>query len=279
MRGALCGIAFIVSVATFASAQPPNQGGFNNQGVAPGQGGPNVLGGPGAIMGPPPNAMFNTIDADGDGTITKAELRKAVNALKKLDADGDGNITLAEVSPPGGPMGDPAQFVDRLMQGDINGDGLLSGNELQGPMANRLLQQGDRNQDGALDRNEITAAMQNMVNQGPGGPNWNAAGGAALRGGQVGGNFDPQQMTGRLMQFDENRDGKLSPDEVPQESKRFLNNADQDGDGFLSPAELQVVNERMGERIRGAQARGFRGRGVPDGAGRSGQNRQQPGTP
>ena len=282
MRSILCGLIGALMAAS-ALAQAPGQGGFNNQGAAPGQAGPGAQPGPGAMPGPPPNAMFSMIDVDGDGVITKMELRKAVAALKKLDTDGDGNITLAEVSPPGGPLGDPAQFVDRMMQGDLNGDGVLRGDELQGPMAHRMLQEGDQNQDGALDRNEITAAMQNMRNQfgaGPGGPN---AGPGAFQGGFRGGagrgNLDPQQMTAQMMQFDKNGDGQLSPAEVPQEARRMLGNADQDGDGLLSPAELQAVNERMGERMRGAQGRGFRGRAAQDGAERGGPQRQPPGTP
>ena len=87
-----------------------------------GPGGPAGLRGP---MGPPSNPMFEAIDADGDGVITKSELRRAIVQLRKLDTDKDGNITLAEVSPqggPGGPMGrggpfgDPGQMIDRLMQ-------------------------------------------------------------------------------------------------------------------------------------------------------------------
>jgi Ca2+-binding EF-hand superfamily protein len=159
-----------------------------------------------------------------------------------------------------------------MMQGDLNGDGRLAANELQGPAAQRMLQNGDQNQDGALDRNEIAAALEAMQNQfGPGatGPNPGGRRPGADQGGfrgGAGGNFDAQQMTGRMMQFDENGDGKLSPNEVPREAKRFLNNADQDGDGLLSPSELQAVNERMGEQMRGAQGRGLRGRAVQNGA-------------
>src|SRR5690242_5969362 len=41
------------------------------------------------------NALFAAIDLDGDGTISKVELRKAAASLKKLDKDNDGALTAA----------------------------------------------------------------------------------------------------------------------------------------------------------------------------------------
>jgi hypothetical protein len=54
---------------------------------------------------PQANAMFAAMDADGDGVISKVELRKAIKALKTLDTDNDGSITLAEASVGSGPIG------------------------------------------------------------------------------------------------------------------------------------------------------------------------------
>lgn len=278
MRIALIGVLIGLLTASALAQAPgpggPNRGEFNG----PGQGGPGGPGGRGGPGGPrmmgPPNAMFSAIDVDGDGTITKAELRKAIVALKKLDADGDGNITLAEVSPMGGPMGpfggDPAQMVDRMMQGDKDGDGKLSADELPGRMGERMLQDGDTNGDGALDRDEITSSMENMRNRfrggpgGPGGPGGFPGGPAGFRGGAGGANFDPTQMTGQMMQFDRNRDGKLSADEVPQQAMGMLRNADMNNDGVIEAGEIQAAAERMGERFRGNSGRGQRRRGGRD---------------
>ena len=212
MRSGLYGILVCLAATAITMAQSPD-GGVNSGN--PGEGG---RGGRGRMMGPPPNVMFQAIDIDGDGTITKVELRKAVAALKNLDTDGDGNITLAEVTPMGGMRGDPAEFVDRMMENDKNGDGKLTADELTGRMAEQLFQDGDQNGDGALDGAELTAAMENMRRRrgGPGG-----AGGPGGPGGPGGANFDPQQMTGRMLQqYDQNGDGNLSPNELPQEAVR-----------------------------------------------------------
>lgn len=79
------------------------------------------------------------------------------------------------------------------------------------------------------------------------------------------------EMVARFMQYDRNRDGRLTPDEVPTQARAMLQGADLDGDGAISPAELQALSARMGERMRalGAGAGTNGGAGVPsDGGGR-----------
>jgi Ca2+-binding EF-hand superfamily protein len=193
-----------------------------------------------------PNAIFAAIDADGDGIISKVELRKAIVALKKLDADNDGAITLAEagggtVGPAPGGFNDPLQAeIDRMMANDRNKDGKLTENEVPREMM-PMLQGADANNDKAIDRRELAAAMQNGPNQFRGGP-----------GGQLGpiGGADP--MTGRfLKQYDRDGDGKLSLQEVPQGMQRsFQPQDDLDRDGHISAGELQAVMARMGGGAR-----------------------------
>jgi Ca2+-binding EF-hand superfamily protein len=193
-----------------------------------------------------PNAIFSAIDTDGDGVISKVELRKAITALKKLDADNDGAITLAEAG--GGVAGpapvalnDPLQAeIERVMANDRNKDGKLTENEVPRQMM-PMLQGADANNDKAIDRQELAAAMQNGPNQFRGGP-----------GGQLapGGGADP--MTGRfLKQYDQNGDGKLSSQELPPNMRRSFNATDDlDGDGQINPGELQAVMARMGGGAR-----------------------------
>jgi Ca2+-binding EF-hand superfamily protein len=252
-------VLVLVLPAAVAVAQPP--GGPNNfdggqvPGAQPGQfGGP----GPRMFMGPPPNAMFSALDADSDGVISKAELRRAVAQLRKLDTDKDGNITLAEVSVggpggPGGPMGDPAQFVERMLQNDKNGDGKLTIDEVPDFMK-PMLEGADANGDGAIDRNELATAAENMRNRFPGagpGPGGFPGGPGGFRGpGALNGPVNPNQLTGQLMQNDRNGDGKLSIDEVPPQAMNMLQGGDQNGDGAIDAAEMQAIMRRMGGRAR-----------------------------
>jgi hypothetical protein len=54
----------------------------------------------------------------------------------------------------------------------------------------------------------------------------------------------------RFMQYDANRDGVLSENEVPQQGRAMLQGADLNGDGVLDARELQAFSRRMGERMR-----------------------------
>jgi Ca2+-binding EF-hand superfamily protein len=214
-----------------------------------------------------PNPLFEAIDANGDGSINNAELRKAIAAIKKLDADGDGNITLAEASPQGGPGGrggfgggpfggggDPAQMVDGMIQNlDRNRDGQIGLDEVDERSLAMLSRFRDVNGDGALNRQELIAGMEQMRQQFGGG-----GGGGFGRGGG-GGGFDPQQMTERMLANDKNGDGKLQADEVPEQFRGMLRGADENEDGAIDARELAESTRRMGERFRGGFGRGGRG--------------------
>lgn len=223
-----------------AVAQPPQSSNLGPGGATP-YGTPG-MGGPG---GPPPNAMFNAIDTDGDGAITTRELRKAVVALKQFDADKDGKITQDEVS--GGPP-NPQAMIDRAMENDKNGDGKLSKSELPRHLA-QVLGNADANGDGSLDRAELSTAMQNSRPQ----FDSQSGSGAGFRGA---GGFtgDPRPGGPNLSQFDRNKDGQLSADEMPNQLRGMLHGSDQNGDGNLDMAELKAIQQRLNERVRGQRA-------------------------
>jgi Ca2+-binding EF-hand superfamily protein len=191
--------------------------------------------------------MFAAMDADGDGVISKAELRKAIKALKTLDADDDGNITLAEASvggapiAAGGPLGEDPQIA-QIMANDKNGDGKLTPNEVPREMV-PLLRGVDQNADGEISREELVVAMANMRNQFGGGP-WRGASGPA------GGAGTANQATGQFLRFDKNGDGQLTEDELPPDATRMLKGADRNGDGAIDAGELQAALAQQGGRAR-----------------------------
>jgi Ca2+-binding EF-hand superfamily protein len=220
--------------------------------------------------GPPaPSAMFAAIDTDGDGTITKNELRKAIKSLMTLDTDKDGSITLEEASAgeapaplanrpnlPGPPNGDPE--IVRVMANDLNGDGKLTPNELPNDLR-LMLQNADQNGDGAIDRRELAAARANMPNQFRGAQ-------GAFRPGAGGIDRNSERAMGQFLQMDSDGNGRLTPNELSPDATRMLQGADQNGDGSVDAGELQAVIARMGDRARavgsgfepgGAQSRPF----------------------
>ena len=289
MKRAVAALAACLMAVNMAYAQPEDgggrrgRGGFGGDQGGPPGGGQGDQGGRGGFRGrggPPQNLIFEAIDVDGNGEISKQELRKAAVAILKLDANDDGVITLDEVTPqrgpggPGGPGGfDPAGMVDRLMELDVDGDGMLSVEEVQDSRFSRMLGNADTNNDGLLDRAELTAAAEAMAQRfggrggGPGGQNGPGGFGAGPGGpgGGRGGFGNPDQMTQQLMANDRNGDGVLSPDEVPANVRRMLSGADLDGSGTLDARELAEYARTMQARMQqGGGGRGF-GRGGPGG--------------
>ncbi|MCC7476039.1 MAG: hypothetical protein IT425_11640 [Pirellulales bacterium] len=206
-------------------------------------------------------ALFAVLDLDGDGTISKAELRKALVSLKKLDTDKDGALTLAECGGGAGPVADAAggagvagagangqdPLVERLMASDKNGDGRLTPEELS-PNERQMLQGADLNEDGAIDRQELAArgAVLSALQGGPGGPggfNRSGQGGGA---GRNGGN----EAMGRFFQYDRNGDGRLTPDEVPPQAQAMMGQADLNRDGTIDAGEMQQALARLGDRAK-----------------------------
>jgi Ca2+-binding EF-hand superfamily protein len=278
MKIYLTTLAFCVSAATAMAqlapqpaADPDPDAAAADPGAPPPRAGGRMLG-PLGLLAPQPNAMFQAIDADGDGELSKAEIGRAARQLRTLDADKDGKLTLAEVSPPGGPGGPPgpggpfndvAAMVDKVMVYDQNGDGSLSLDELPPDMAQQMMpmfQAGDKDGDGALSRAELRATMEVMKNQfGNGPPGW-AGGPPGLAGGPAGtaarGAVDADKLMGQMLQNDADGDGQLSPQEVPKQQITFFRKGDRNKDGYIDESELRVVIRRSGKQLQASLARG-----------------------
>ena len=209
------------AAATCAVAQPP-------EGIPQG-------GGPGGFMRF--NPIFQALDSDEDGELSKGEIKNAAKALRKLDKNKDGQLTMDEVRPNfpqrGGPGerddrrqppagNDPEDMVKNLMAFDQNGDGKLSKDELPDRMQG-MLARGDANKDGFLTADEIRA-MAASSPQGRGGP-----------GGPGGG---PRRMDPLFAALDLNHDGTLSKDEIDA-APDSLKALDKNSDGKLTMDELR----------------------------------------
>ena len=246
----------LLALSSAACGQP--QGGTPPGGPPRGlPGGPP--GGPEGFMRMVP--VMTALDADGDGEISAAELAEATAHLKKLDANNDGKLSPEELRPnfpagpggpggfggppggpggfPGGPGGPPGgggvngeELATRLMEFDADKDGKLTSEELPARMQG-MLTRGDADKDGKLTKEEIlamAAAEGGRGNGGPGGPGGpgggrgeggrrGGGGGGGLFGGPGGGG--PGGFVDRMFEFDADKDGKLSREELQTMAAQF----------------------------------------------------------
>ena len=126
-----------------------------------------------------PNAPdFTQLDADGDGQLTQAEITSGMQALgaerfAEADANGDGALDADEIVA----MTQQRAAERMIAQLDTDEDGLLSQEELQARMAERmegaeerqaqLFARVDTNEDGTISQQEYDTALAFMQNMGP----------------------------------------------------------------------------------------------------------------
>ena len=183
----LSALLTVFAVTSVDAQRPEGQdrpGGARN-GARDGDGGARdrAPGGPGGGFGGGRFQLpiMKALDADGDGNLSEKEIKKAVAALKKLDKDKDGVVAAAELMPDFGGFG----------PGGAGGPGGFGPGGAGG---------------------------------GAGGPGGFGAGGAG--GGGAGGfrGFappNPKDVVDRVMEFDADKDGKLSRDELTKWAEGF----------------------------------------------------------
>ncbi|NQT15355.1 MAG: hypothetical protein HQ582_21545, partial [Planctomycetes bacterium] len=235
----LAGMLVLSLWADVVAAQPPGGPGRQRgqrRGASRGPENPEFGAQPGPPVGPggrgpgrgfvPP--LMAALDADKDGEISAKEIENAVKALKKLDKNEDGRLTHEELRPP---MGGPDGF---------------------GPM-------GPGEQSRGRGQNEQSRGRgQNEQGRGRGGSGEAGRMGGFGQGGPGGGN-----MAQRIMGFDQNKDGRVTKDELPEPMQRMLQRADANQDGAIDKEEADKMAERMGRGGPGGQG-GPGGRGGGD---------------
>jgi Ca2+-binding EF-hand superfamily protein len=219
-----------------------------------------------AGSGPPrpqldPKRIFQNLDKNKDGKLTRDEAQGRPRILALFDRLGKDELTLDDLKTlfPGGgkgglkgqkkgalnptaasekmaessedsPRGLPAFF--RLL--DTNHDGRLSREELS--KATELFDRLDRNHDGFLDAKELTqmpavaSSEEPTINP--------AAPLARVRKG--GGSLQRGNLAQLMKRADADGDGKLSMEEAPPFLKKQFAKIDTNGDGFLDKAELEA---------------------------------------
>lgn len=189
--------------------------------------------------------MFERLDADKDGKITKAEFGASyAERFKAADKDGDGVLTKEEFAA----FGDQRRgaFVDRIFTRlDKNNDGKLTADEAayRGKRGDR----GGRRGKGGLNFERADAAKKGFLTM---------EDLAKFRGARI-----EARLKKRFEALDTNRDGKLAADELGERRGRFILRADADKDGAVTFAEFsersrQFVVRRVEVEFKALDANG-----------------------
>lgn len=150
-----------------------------------------------------------------------------------------------------------------IMRFDENKDGKVSKEEVPERMRS-FFDRMDPNNDGSIDQSEIDG-MRSRFGGGRERRGSDRGGRSRDRGGRSGG-FD-------VMRFDENKDGKVTKEEVPERLRSFFSRMDPNGDGVIDAKEIEERQSRSRE-ASGESRSGRGGRG--DRSGESGSTTYQP---
>jgi hypothetical protein len=161
----LLGVALVggtLAVAGLAEARNHGMGHGGGHGMNHGMG---HVGGMGGMLD------FDTLDADGDGTITTDEIAAArAGMVDGIDADGDGMLSADEIAAfhMRGMQARADAMAARMIEAlDADGDGMLSAAELLArpmpmQMMTRMFDRADADGDGAISRQEWDDARDAM---------------------------------------------------------------------------------------------------------------------
>jgi Ca2+-binding EF-hand superfamily protein len=166
-----------------------------------------LVGGSVAAAHPGFDKRFAKIDANGDGSLSAQELENhALARFNKADVNRDGKVTLDERS---------AQreegMKQRLVQGDLNGDGVLERSEVE-RMPEAWFSKLDADKSGGLSVNELKAFARGQ--QAERGLRSDSDGDGAVSQSEM-----LAKARTRFASLDSNHDGKLSEEEFNAEHR------------------------------------------------------------
>jgi Ca2+-binding EF-hand superfamily protein len=183
-------------------------------------------------------ALFDLLDADGDGKLYEKEIFDFAAKVQSLNDRALSSMTSLAVTAEGQGLFD---LVDK------NKDGRLSVREMRGFV--QLLETLDRNHDGFLDSNEIPRKYALRVQRGPGNVNAPVPAMVVVRGGMATA-LPAASLDGPVWfrKMDRNRDGDVSRREFLGSDEQFRK-IDRDGDGLISLEEAKRAEaERWKEK-------------------------------
>jgi Ca2+-binding EF-hand superfamily protein len=132
---------------------------------------------PSAAFANSPDTRFESMDANGDGTISPDEHAAAASAMfEKMDTNADGKVTAAEMTAAHQNMtGKKAgkgelTAAEKIKIVDTNGDGVLTADE-HAAAAKTMFDKMDTDHDGHLTKAELKAGHQKYLNKAASGSN------------------------------------------------------------------------------------------------------------
>ncbi len=143
-----------------------------------------------------------------------------------------------------------------MAQFDVNGDGVITPDEVPGDAQQRLAEM-DTNGDGGCDLSELQLASQKQPGRG-----------VQRQGGQG----DSRAI---FAQFDQNGDGMITPDEVPQNGRQRLAQMDTNRDGACDRSEMEAAMQN--QPVQTGRRRGQTGPGQANVQGQRGGPGQRDG--
>lgn len=190
-------------------------------------------------------AMFQRMDADGDGQLTAEEMAQGPGGMAGAGSHGSAGHPMAGQGMAGQGMG-PA-----LM--DSDGDGAISAAE-HAAMAQAMFQRMDADGDGRITTEEMGKGRAMMMEQGM--PGHGPGTGMGMGPGMGPGMGMGMSAAERITLMDRDGDGRISASEHAAGTRALFSEADTDKDGVLSTAERTAHRAKMMQRVQDAARQG-----------------------